>query len=63
MAPTKPRKKLSTTARVALWTGGGLVVVLGGAYAAGYALAGDNLPRNTVIEGVKVGGPNARTHR
>ncbi|MGC4154911.1 MAG: VanW family protein [Propionicimonas sp.] len=61
MAPTKPRKKLSTTARVALWTGGGLVVVLGGAYAAGYALAGDNLPRNTVIEGVKVGGLTADT--
>ena len=61
MAPTKPRKKISTTARVALWTGGGLLVVLGGAYAAGYALAGDNLPRNTVIEGVKVGGLTAET--
>ena len=61
MAPTKPRKKISTTARLALWTGGGLLVVLGGAYAAGYALAGDNLPRNTVIEGVKVGGLTAET--
>lgn len=61
VAPSHPRKRLSTTARVALWTGGGLVVVLGGAYAAGYALAGDNLPRNTVIEGVKVGGLTAET--
>ncbi len=61
MAPTQPRKRLSTTARVALWTGGGLLVVLGGAYAAGYALAGDNLPRNTVVEGIKVGGLTAET--
>lgn len=61
MAASKPRNRLSTTTRVALWTGGGLVVVLGGAYAAGYALAGDSLPRNTVIEGVKVGGLTADT--
>ena len=61
MASRKSRKKLSTTARVTLWTGGGLLVVLGGAYAAGYALAGDSLPRNTVIEGVKVGGLDADT--
>ncbi len=59
MASSQPRKRLSTTARVGLWTGGGLLVVLGGSYAAGYALAGDNLPRNTVIEGVKVGGLTA----
>lgn len=61
MASSRPRKKMSTTARVALWTGGVLVVALGGAYAAGYVLAGDNLPRNTVIEGVKVGGLTAET--
>lgn len=61
MAPTHPRRKLSTPARVALWTGGGLVVLLGAAYAAGYALAGDNLPRHTVIEGVEVGGLTAET--
>ena len=59
MASSPPRKRLSTTARVGLWTGGGLLVVLGGTYAAGYALAGDNLPRNTVVEGVKVGGLTA----
>ena len=61
MASSQPRKRLSTTTRVALWTGGALVVVLGGAYAAGYVLAGDNLPRNTTIEGVKVGGLTAET--
>lgn len=61
MASSSPRKRLSTTARVALWTGGGLVVVLGGGYAAGYALAGDNLPRNTVVQGIKVGGLTAET--
>jgi len=54
-----PRKRLSTTTRVALWTGGGLVVLLAGSYAAGYAMAGDNLPRSTVIEGVEVGGMSA----
>ncbi|MDQ7993160.1 MAG: VanW family protein [Propionicimonas sp.] len=47
---------MSTTARVALWTGGGIILVLAGGYAVGYAMAGDSLPRNTVIEGVEVGG-------
>lgn len=56
MAASKPRKRLSTTARVALWAGGGVFVLLAGGYAAGYALAGENLPRNTVIDGVQVGG-------
>ena len=56
MAASKSRKRPSTTARVALWAGGGVVAILVGGYAAGYALAGDNLPRNTVIDGVQVGG-------
>ncbi len=34
----------------------GAVVVLGGGYAAGYALAGDNVPRNAVVSGVPIGG-------
>ena len=34
----------------------GAVVVLGGAYGVGYAMAGENLPPHTVIEGVAVGG-------
>lgn len=56
---TAPRRRLSTTARVALWAGGGILLVLAGGYAVGYAMAGDNLPRNTVIEGVQVGGMTA----
>ena len=35
-------------------------MLLAGGYAAGYAVAGDNLPRNTVIEGVQVGGMPAK---
>ncbi|MGB7961926.1 MAG: VanW family protein [Propionicimonas sp.] len=50
------RKALSRTTKIGLGVGGGLIVVLVGAYAAGYALAGDNLPRNAEISGVKVGG-------
>lgn len=37
---------------------GGLALLAGGAYIAGYFLAGDNLPRNTTIAGVSVGGLN-----
>lgn len=42
--------------KVAAWTVGGLLVATGAAYGAGYALAGENLPRNAVVEGVPVGG-------
>lgn len=35
---------------------GGVIVLAGGAYLAGYFMVGDNLPTNTVIAGVKVGG-------
>ena len=34
----------------------GLVVLLGGAYAAAYLLAGDKVPANTTVEGVAIGG-------
>lgn len=53
---TSDRKSLSRPTKIGLAVVGGLVVVLGGAYLAGYALAGDNLPRNAEISGVKVGG-------
>lgn len=33
-----------------------LVVLVGGAYAAGYALAGEKLPRRTTVAGIEVGG-------
>jgi vancomycin resistance protein YoaR len=38
------------------WLLATLVLVLGGLYLAGYAFAGDRLPRNTEIAGVDVGG-------
>ncbi len=53
-APTP--KKMSRTAKLTLAITGGAIVVLGGGYALGYALAGDNLPRNAVVSGVPVGG-------
>jgi len=57
VAASKPsRKPMSHTARISLIVGGGLVVLLGGAYATGWALAGDNLPRNAEVAGVAVGG-------
>ncbi|MFC5177418.1 VanW family protein [Nocardioides taihuensis] len=34
----------------------GLVVLLGGAYAAAYLVAGDNVPRGTTVAGVPIGG-------
>ncbi len=43
----------------ALWVSGGAVVLLGGAYLAGYALAGDNVPRNASVAGVVIGGLSA----
>ena len=53
---TSNRKGLSRTAKIGLAVGGGLVAVLAGGYALGYALAGDNLPRNAEVSGVTVGG-------
>ena len=37
-------------------SGIGLVVLLGGAYAAAYLMAGDKVPANTTVEGVAIGG-------
>ncbi len=42
--------------RLALWVTGSALVVLAGAYGAGYALAGDNTPRNAAVAGVPIGG-------
>ena len=41
---------------VTLWIVGGALVLAGGAYAAGYALAGENTPRNASVSGVPIGG-------
>ena len=51
-APARRRRK----AVVAGSVGAGVVVLLGGAYGVGYAVAGQYLPPNTTIEGVAVGG-------
>lgn len=50
------KTKLSTTAKIAIGAGAGLVVLGAGGYVAGHFLAGDNLPRNASISGVRVGG-------
>ena len=42
--------------RLALWVTGAALVVFGGAYVAGYAMAGDNTPRNASVAGVAIGG-------
>lgn len=53
---SEPSKKSgNATRRLALWVGGGALVLVGGAYAAGYALAGDNTPRNASVAGVGIG--------
>ncbi|MFZ1410987.1 MAG: VanW family protein [Micropruina sp.] len=51
-----PATKLSSTKRLALIVGGGALAVFGGAYVAGYALAGDNVPKNASVSGVVIGG-------
>lgn len=51
-----PRKK-----RAGLVVGGivgGLLVLVGGAYVAGYAMAGDKTPKNASVNGVVIGGLN-----
>lgn len=52
-SPDKPARR---GGRLALWVTGGALVVIGGAYVAGYALAGDNTPRNAAVAGVAIGG-------
>lgn len=49
-----PREKAG--AKVVLWLLLGLGVVFGGAYAAAHYVAGDKVPRNTTVSGVRIGG-------
>ncbi len=53
---TPSSKKPSTTMRIGIGVGAGLVVLLGGAYLAGHFLAGENVPRNASVAGVQLGG-------
>ena len=53
---TSPDKPVRHSRRLALWVAGGAVAVLGGAYLAGYAMAGDSAPRNASVAGVPIGG-------
>ena len=55
---TSPDKS-ARPSRLALWITGGALVVLGGAYLIGYAIAGDNTPRNAAVAGVAIGGLDA----
>ncbi len=56
---TPPRRRKGGGGRLAAIIVGGLVLVAGGLYGAGYALAGETLPPRTTIEGVEVGGLTA----
>ncbi|WP_028708091.1 VanW family protein [Propionicicella superfundia] len=56
MSKAKTSGRTSRRVRVVALSIGGVIVLAGGAYLAGYFLVGDNLPANTVVEGVKVGG-------
>lgn len=52
-----PKKSgLSTTAKISIGVGAGLLALLGGGYVAGHFLAGNNLPRNASVSGVPIGG-------
>ena len=57
-------RTLSTTAKIGIGVGAGLVVLLGGGYLAGHFLAGENVPRNASVAGVPIGGltPEAAEH-
>lgn len=46
----------SNTGKIVAASLGGLVALAGAAYVAGYSIAGENLPANTTISGVPVGG-------
>ena len=52
-APAPRKKRGGTLAAVLV---GGTLLLAGGAYGAGYALAGETFPPKTTIEGVEVGG-------
>ena len=50
----QPREKAGAT--VVLWLLLGLVVLFGGLYVAAHYVAGDKVPRNTTVAGVRIGG-------
>ena len=50
----QPREKAG--AKVVLWLLLGLVVLFGGLYVAAHYIAGDKVPRNTTVAGVRIGG-------
>ena len=50
----QPREKAGAT--VVLWLLVGLVVLFGGLYVAAHYVAGDKVPRNTTVAGVRIGG-------
>ena len=50
----QPRDKAG--ASVVAWLLLGLVVLFGGAYVAAHYVAGDKVPRNTTVSGVRIGG-------
>ena len=50
----QPREKAGAT--VVLWLLVGLVVLFGGLYVAAHYVAGDRVPRNTTVAGVRIGG-------
>ena len=50
----QPREKAG--AKVVVWLLLGLVVLFGGLYVAAHYAAGDKVPRNTTVAGVRIGG-------
>ncbi len=54
--PDDPAKPESKGGKVVLLTLLGLVVLVGAAYVAAYAVAGEKLPRNASVAGVEIGG-------
>ena len=50
----QPRDKAG--ASVVVWLLLGLVVLFGGVYVAAHYIAGDKVPRNTTVSGVRIGG-------
>ncbi|MDO5534345.1 MAG: VanW family protein [Propionibacteriaceae bacterium] len=55
-APSPEPRHRGRGGRVAAIVVGGIVLLAGGAYGVGYAMAGETMPPNTVIQGVPVGG-------
>ena len=53
--PSNPRRVRIITLSVI----GGLLVLLGGAYVAGYFMTGDKVPRDTTMAGIEIGGLSA----